>query len=98
MGPPEFVLSKETVYYLLFRLLFGKAEGHELYKLFAGDLSDGRLVQQLGVDVVCLERRDRQDSGVVHYYGVALGMPFAGSVSDYDRLEFLIRSVPRDGS
>ena len=57
--------AQEAVDDLLFRLLFGEAEGHQLNQLIPGDLSDGSFMDQHRVDVVRLQRRDREDVSVI---------------------------------
>ena len=57
---------------LLLGFLLGQAEGHELVELLTGDLADGRLVDEAGIDGVGRDLRARADDTVVHDDGVAL--------------------------
>ena len=85
--------AQEAVDDLLFRLLFGEAEGHQLDELISGDLSDGSFMDQHRVDVVRLQRRDREDVSVVHDDRVALRMTAAGCTAVYAQIKLLVRVV-----
>ena len=77
------ILFQEAVYYLLFSFLFRKAKGHQLYKLLSGDAADGRLVNERGVRVVCVNFGNCRDNGGVHYDGVTLASAAAAVVAVY---------------
>ena len=47
-------LFEEAIDDLFFRFGFGQTQGHQLDDLFARDFADGRLVDQRGVDMICL--------------------------------------------
>ena len=63
---------QETADDLLLGFLLGQTEGHELVELLTGDLADGRLVDEAGIDGVGRDLRTRADDTVVHDDGVAL--------------------------
>ena len=81
---------------LLFRLLFGQSERHELGELFSRDLADGRLMDEFGVHAVRRQRGQRGDRAVVHDDGVALAVPRAFRVAVDDGGKFLVGVFRRD--
>ena len=89
-------LFQKAVDDLLFGLLLGEAQRHQLDELVAGDLADGGLVDQLGVHVVRFEGRDGQDLALVHDDGVAFGVAVAGSVADGSGPLIMIMSADKN--
>ena len=70
----SFILFQESCYNLLLRLFLGKTESHEFDELIAGNLSDGRLVDQACFHRVRRQFRFCHNAGVIHDNGVTGGM------------------------
>ena len=89
---------QETADDLLLGFLFGQAEGHELVELLAGDLADGGLVDEAGLDGVGRDLRARADGAAVHDDGVALRVTGALVVAADVGVEHLAGVILGDGA
>ena len=85
--------NQESVNDLFFCFLFCKAECHELHDLLACDLTYRSLVDELGIDIIRLERRNSKYYALIHDEGIALGMAVARCIAGDNGIEFLIGPV-----
>ena len=83
---------------LLLGFLLGQAEGHELVELLAGDLADGGLVDEAGLDGVGRDLRTCTDGAAVHDDGVALRVTGALVVAADVGVEHLAGVILGDGA
>lgn len=74
-------LFQEAVDNLCLGLSLGQTQCHQLGDLLTGDFSNGGLVDQLRVEIVCGDLRDCADLCVIHNNAVTFGMTGTAVVS-----------------
>ena len=74
-------LADKTVDNSVLGFLFCQTQRHELHELFAGDLTDGGLVNERSVRGIGANLRHGADRGGVHDNGVAFGVTGALAVA-----------------
>ena len=94
----EVLVAQEVVDDLLLGFGFREAQGHELGDLFAGDLADGGLVDQLCLGAVGHDGGDGLNLGIAHDDGVALHMAEAGGITHHAGVEDLLGIVLSHGT
>ena len=92
------ILFEEAVDDLLLGLSFCETQGHELNDLLAGDFADGGFVDKRSFGAVGLQRRNSEDTAIIHDDGIALGMSAAGGVAQDAHVELLVGVVTGDGA
>ena len=74
---------------MLFRFLLRKAKRHKLNQLFSRNLTNRRLMNQIRINIVGRQLRNRADAGLVHNNGVALAVSVTAGIANNPAAEHL---------